>query len=292
MSPPNRDDAVIRDFGFEWSTYEMGATHSELRAQFESTFAIFPWSSLPQNAQGFDLGCGSGRWDLFLAPRVGHLHCIEPSAAIDVARKQLSHLPNVSFHQAAVDAIPLPENSMDFGVSIGVLHYIPDTRAGIRACASRLKPGAPLLLYLFYDFENRPLWFRTVWKASDVVRRIVSRLPSRPKYHVTAMIALLAYLPLARFAALVEYLGAPSGYVDRVPLAQYRKKSFYMMRTDALNRLGSRIEKRFSRAEITRMMEDAGLTDIEFKDGRPYWIALGWKSPGDDRSSEGGSAQA
>ncbi len=36
------------------------------------------------------MGCGSGRWARWVAPKVGRLHCIDPSIAIDVARKNLA----------------------------------------------------------------------------------------------------------------------------------------------------------------------------------------------------------
>jgi len=49
------------------------------------------------------------------------------------------------------------------------------------------------------------------------------------------------------------------------------------MRTDALDRFGTRLEQRFTRAEITRMMRDAGLENIRFSDGFPYWCAVGFK---------------
>ena len=35
------------------------------------------------------MGCGSGRWAQFVAPRVKQLICIDPSEAINVAKKNL-----------------------------------------------------------------------------------------------------------------------------------------------------------------------------------------------------------
>lgn len=40
---------------------------------------------------------------------------------------------------------------------LGVLHHVPDTQAAIRSCVGLLKPGAPLLLYFYYAFDNRVL---------------------------------------------------------------------------------------------------------------------------------------
>ena len=73
--------------------------------------------------------CGSGRWARFVSPRVGRLHCIDPSSALAVARSTPADQPNVQFHQASVASSGLPPNSQDFGYSLGVLHHVPDTAA-------------------------------------------------------------------------------------------------------------------------------------------------------------------
>jgi SAM-dependent methyltransferase len=161
----NADEKVIADFGREWQHFDQSELSEDAARQtFEEYFSIFPWSSLPSTAHGFDLGCGSGRWARFVAPRVGHLYCIEPSEALEVARRTLASAGNISFCQNAVDAIPLADSSMDFGYSLGVLHHVPDTLAGLSAWVSKLKPGSPFLLYLYYSFDNRPRWFRVLWR--------------------------------------------------------------------------------------------------------------------------------
>ena len=51
------------------------------------------------------------------------------------------------------------------------------TAAAIRSCAELLKPDAPLLLYLYYAFDNRPRWFRWLWRLSNAARLLIRRLP-------------------------------------------------------------------------------------------------------------------
>jgi hypothetical protein len=115
-----------------------------------------------------------------------------------------------------------------------------------------LKPGAPFLLYLYYAFDNRPFWFRCIWRISDLVRRGVSRLPHGLRYWVSQLIAAFIYWPLAKSAAMAEYLGASAVSVEAMPLSPYRKLSFYTMRTDALDRFGTQLEKRFTRIQIKK----------------------------------------
>ena len=160
----NLDKDVVEGFGDEWSRFDQSdLSEAELESMFDNYFDIFPWDSLPENSIGFDLGCGSGRWAKLVAPRVSLLHLIEPSEAIDVARRNLQQFDNCEFHRADVEHMPLKDSSCDFGYSLGVLHHIPDTEAGLSRCVAKLKPGAPFLLYLYYRFDNRPFWFRTIW---------------------------------------------------------------------------------------------------------------------------------
>jgi SAM-dependent methyltransferase len=163
---------------------------------------------------------------------------------------------------------------MDFGYSLGVLHHVPDTEAGLRACVNVLKPGAPFLLYLYYAFDNRPWWFRLLWRISDVGRQFISRSPVGLRYAISQMIAGIVYYPLARLSLLLERFGVN---VDCIPLSSYRSQSFYVMRTDTLDRFGTKLEQRFTAAQIRRMMERAGLERITFSDSVPFWCAVGFK---------------
>jgi len=272
----NLDPRTVASFGDEWQRFDQQRMGSEEAERvFGDYFAIFPWHQLPLNAEGFDMGCGSGRWARFVAPRVGLLHCIDPSNAIAVARQTLADQPSVQFHQASVAASGLKPNSQDFGYSLGVLHHVPDTAAAIRSCTDLLKPGAPLLLYLYYAFDNRPSWFRWLWRASSAARLLIRCLPPRPKQLITDLIALTIYWPLARFAAIAEAVGLPVG---SFPLSYYRRCSFYTMRTDARDRFGTPLEQRFSRAQIRAMCSAAGLVDLRFSPRAPFWCVVGFKA--------------
>ncbi|MDQ3077398.1 MAG: class I SAM-dependent methyltransferase, partial [Pseudomonadota bacterium] len=254
----NIDPATVDGFGEEWAAFDQTKLDGDdYEGQFDAYFAIFPFDSLPAGAEGFDLGCGSGRWAARVATRVGKLHCIDPSAkALAVARQRLADQPNATFHLASSDTIPLADNSQDFGYALGVLHHIPDTRRALSDCVAKIKPGAPFLVYLYYALDGRPAWFRALWRATDVARRGIFRLPFGARKAVAEVIAATVYWPLTRAALIGERLGRD---VSNVPLSAYRHRAYYSMRTDALDRFGTRLEQRFTRAKVAEMMTAAGL---------------------------------
>ena len=271
----NIDKQVVDGFGDEWSRFDQSALDAdELQRMFDNYFNIFPWDAIRPDAVGFDLGCGSGRWAKLVAPRVGKLYLFDPSEdALAVAKRNLQDAKNCEFQIAGAGDIPLDDASCDFGYSLGVLHHIPDTEAGLHACIAKLKPGAPFLVYLYYNFDNRPAWFRLIWKTSNAIRAFVCRLPHGMRYFISQILAAVIYFPLARTAQIAEKLGAN---VAHFPLSQYRNNSFYVMRNDALDRFGTRLEQRFSKNEIRAMMERSGLENITFS-ATSFWTAVGFK---------------
>jgi hypothetical protein len=99
-------------------------------------------------------------------------------------------------------------------------------------------------------------------------------MPHGIRFATSQALAASIYWPLARSARALERLGVA---VDNLPLSAYRDRSFYVMRTDALDRFGTRLEQRFTRAQIHSMMTDAGLGRVTFSDSTPFWCAAGYR---------------
>ena len=275
MVKKNIDDKVVRDFGKEWQAFNhQNLEQSLLDSAFNSYFDIFPFDDLA-NGEGFDMGCGSGRWAKYVAPRVRFLNCIDPSsAALNQAKLNLKNHQNCNFICEGASDNSLEDHSQDFGYSLGVLHHIPDTSLALKACAMKLKTGAPFLLYLYYRFDNKPKSYYLLWKLSDLLRRVISKLPFLVKFSISLIIAILVYLPLARLAFFAEKIGIN---VSNFPLTWYRNEPFYILRTDALDRFGTRLEQRFTKEEISLMLLNAGFEKLKFSDTEPFWTVLAYK---------------
>ena len=273
----NADSKTVDSFGDEWKRFKQSGDNAEdLQRTFEQYFSVFPWEQISIDSQGADIGSGSGRWASFVAKRVCKLTCVDASAeALKVAKHNLREQRNCEFEEASVGALPFESGSLDFVYSLGVLHHVPDTAAAIGECARVLKPGAPLLLYLYYAFGNRPAWFGRLWRVSDSLRKSISQMPRPLKNFTCDALAAGVYLPVSSTAKWAERLGMN---VDHMPLAAYRNRSFYSMRTDSRDRFGTPLEQRFTREQITDMMEGANLEDIRFSNSEPFWCAVGTKA--------------
>ena len=69
--------------------------------------------------------------------------------------------------------MPFDRESFDFVFSLGVVHHLPDTPAAVREAASMLKPSGWLLLYVYYNLDNRGALHRVLFGAADGCRRLV-----------------------------------------------------------------------------------------------------------------------
>tara|TARA_B110000037_G_scaffold222668_1_gene298766 strand:- start:4994 stop:5833 length:840 start_codon:yes stop_codon:yes gene_type:complete len=266
----NEDETqTIKSFGDEWKKFDQDNLNKKyLEFDFNRYFKVFPWNLIDIKSEGYDMGCGTGRWAKFVSPKVKKLNCIEPSDAIQVAKKKLKDLDNIGFYKEKILSCSLKNNSQDFGYILGVLHHLPNPLIGLKKCVDLLKPGAPILIYFYYSFENRPFYFRIIWMISNFFRKLICRLPSFIKNLICEIISFLVYLPLVKFSKLTEILNLN---FSNIPLYEYRNKPLYTLRTDARDRFGTIIEHRMSKKEISSMMQKCNLTNIVFCDDAPYW---------------------
>lgn len=269
----NIDRSVVESFGEEWKKFHR-FSNKEIETDAVKYFDIVTDEMLNRRSYAVDLGCGTGRWTKYLSSRAGFIEAVDPSEAIFAADKLIGPLPNVRLTKASIENTPFPDETFDFGMSIGVLHHIPDTQKAMNDCVKKIKIGGYFFTYLYYNFENRGTAFKLLFRAVNGVRKLTSRLPVKPKKFVCDVIAFTVYLPVVTAGRALNGMGLKK-LAKKMPLSHYQTNSFFWMRTDALDRFGTTLEQRFSRADIRRMMTEAGLSDIVFSNQTPYWHAVG-----------------
>ena len=164
----------------------------------------------------------------------------------------------------------IPVGSLDLAMSLGVLHHIPDTALAIKDVARSIKPEGVFLCYLYYNLENKPAYYKLIFKGVNIVRQVISASPQTLRRLSATIIAALVYWPLARLSKVLSKLGRNT---SNLPLHHYADMPFVMLANDALDRFGTSLEQRFSRAEITEMLRaaDFDLTTLKFSDIEPFW---------------------
>lgn len=271
----NIDPAVVKSFGEEWNKFHL-FPKSALKKIYQEYFDIIDSSIVNPDTYLIDIGCGSARWSEYFLDKVGFIEAVDPSDAIFAADKLLEDKQNIRLTKASVETLPWPDETFDVGISIGVLHHIPDTAKALIDCVKKIRKGGYFYVYLYYRFDQRGMAFKFIFQISDLVRKLVSRMPSVPKKITCDVLAVVAYMPFVWLSRFIRWIGFPKT-AESIPLSNYADKPFYIIRNDSLDRFGTRLENRFTRDEIRVMMENSGLTDIVFSEKVPYWHAIGKK---------------
>ncbi|MBT5402490.1 MAG: class I SAM-dependent methyltransferase [Crocinitomicaceae bacterium] len=271
----NIEDVIVDSFGEEWEKFNQFSDH-EINKIGNMYFDIIDDKIINSNTYGIDIGCGTGRWTKFLLDRIGFMEVVDPSKAIMAADKLLENKKNVRLSMASTDNLPFNDETFDFGMSIGVLHHIPNTEKALKHCVNKIKKGGYFYVYLYYNFESRGIVFKTLFYVVNTMRRMISRLPSRFKKWVCDAIALCVYMPIVLIGRFISFIGFKK-IAKVLPLSMYQHCSFYIIRNDALDRFGTSLEQRFSKEEIRDMMIKAGLEQIVISESTPYWHAVGRK---------------
>ncbi len=272
----NFDADTVKSFGEEWKKFDRFSAE-EITNAGDQYFDVVTNEMMNEHSTVLDVGCGTGRWSKYVASRVKFVEGIDPSEAVYSAAQLNSDVPNFRVTHAGVDSIPFADGSFDFVFCLGVLHHIPDTKAALEKAVKKVKPGGHFLLYLYYKLDNRGPFFKFLFSISTLFRKIISSFPSGLKKFSCDVIAITVYMPFVLLARLVKGINPKGKAHTKIPLSYYTDKSFNIIRNDALDRFGTPLEKRFTKAEVVNMMEAAGLNNITVSSGEPYWHAVGKK---------------
>jgi SAM-dependent methyltransferase/uncharacterized protein YbaR (Trm112 family) len=168
-------------------------------------------------------GCGKGRHTQLAASwGAREVIGIDLSDAVESAFAATRGTPNAHVVQADIYHLPFPR-MFDYAFSVGVLHHLPDPRAGFASLASKVKPGGHLSAWV-YGAENNE-WI-TRW-VNPLRERLTSRLNPRSLLHLSKLPTLALYLAtkliyrplnqinhgsLAQHLFYNDYLNAISGF--------------------------------------------------------------------------------
>lgn len=91
-----------------------------------------------------EFGCGTGSTAIAHAPYVHHIQAIDFSSnmiEIAQAKADAQNIQNVTFEQASIDELSVPDRSYDAVLGLNVLHLLEDKEAAIAKVYDMLQPG-------------------------------------------------------------------------------------------------------------------------------------------------------
>jgi len=94
--------------------------------------------------QVLELGCGTGSTAIAHAPYVAHIRAVDISSkmiAIARARADAAGVTNVTFEQSTIEALAVPDATLDAVLGLSILHLLEDRDRAIAAVHAMLKPG-------------------------------------------------------------------------------------------------------------------------------------------------------
>ena len=193
--------ATAENFGWQWRHF----THEDERYAEQFLAWIAPVArEFFRGKLVLEGGCGKGRHTRLAAEWGARTVVgVDLSAAVETAYAATRDLANAHVVQADICNLPLKRARFDYAFSVGVLHHLPDPRAGFVALSRHVRPGGHLSAWV-YGAENNEWIVRFV---SPVRERLTSRISRRALLHLSKVPAAvlfaatkLVYGPLNRRA--------------------------------------------------------------------------------------------
>jgi SAM-dependent methyltransferase len=166
--------------------YSLGSPDILDRATSEIVARLDRWELLRSDINVLDIGCGIGRIERALAPRVGAITAIDISPGmVEEARRRCRDLPNVSFEQCnGRDLAAFGDGSFDLVLAVDSFPYLFAADPAIvaehvRGAARLLRPGGALVILNFSyrgdDAADRSDVERLAFANGFTIRRAGSR---------------------------------------------------------------------------------------------------------------------
>jgi uncharacterized protein YbaR (Trm112 family) len=226
-----------------------------------------------QGRLGLDAGCGEGRYTYCLAESGAEVIGMDLSEAVNLAYLRNRSQPRAHIVQGSIYQPPFRRGALDFVLSTGVLHHLPDPQAGFEALVPLLRPGGTIHLWLYGLRQMSP-----VYRLSHLtlLRRLGSRLSPRTSYLVSVPLALVLHLMIFRPVRILAGTGLGRRRVDP-QLRELASLSLQMHVAEVQDRIGVPVTHYLTGDELRAWYDRAGLQEVtvEATHGGRGWSARG-----------------
>ena len=200
-----------------------------------------------------DAGTGHGEVIMSIADTGAEIVGMDLSFSIDLVARQVKRLPlarqqRIHLVQGNVCQPPFRRHSFDHVHSAGVLHHNPDTYAAFATLSTVVKPAGLYYIEVYSgDYKNRIETF--VWRSTDLVKLITTRLPHR-------LLHWLCYMQVP------FYMAYHYGYNRLTGTRRYRRRSFKEMELSIFDGLSPKYAWHHSSKEVANWFAHLGFHSV------------------------------
>jgi SAM-dependent methyltransferase len=199
-------------FGFQWNIHATTQldSHCNFTVSRDRVFLVTGWPERMEGETILEAGSGAGRFTEILVKTGANVLSFDFSSAVDANRSNNGDNDNLLIFQGNIFDIPVPEQSMDKVVCLGVLQHTPDPKAAFLSLASKVKPGGSLVIDV-YALDLKAMF---QWKYA--LRPITMKMDNQKLYRIISKVAPVLVPPTrllrklagrwgARLSPIVEY---------------------------------------------------------------------------------------
>jgi uncharacterized protein YbaR (Trm112 family)/2-polyprenyl-3-methyl-5-hydroxy-6-metoxy-1,4-benzoquinol methylase len=247
------EERTVRSYSYQWRKFK------QMFAEWEQVFldSVKPMTREFFNGRvGLDGGCGFGRSLYYAASYGAEMIGLDLSEAIEAARENTAHFPNVHLVQGDIFHPPVRRQSLDFVYSIGVLHHLPDPKGGFRSLTRLLKPGAPMFVWVYLRGRGRQI------AAFTMMRAISTRLSPRVVSALSLPLAAAQWLMWIAPYKVLKRIPVTEGIAERIPFTFYERYPFRVLHTDWVDGLTVPLQNYHRPEEVATWYQEAGLVNV------------------------------
>lgn len=260
---------TIAAFGKQWTRFTENEGYYASRDIWRNIVGPLLPDTAFVGARVADIGSGTGRFaNILIDIGAAEVVAIEPSEGFRTLQKNLAHRAGlVRLLNVRGDQVPEDVRDLDWVVSVGVLHHIPDPAPVVATAYRILKPEGRILIWL-YGREGNVAYLAWVLP----LRKLTTALP-------LPMLRALSWglaAPLSLYAALCAW-------AQFLPLARYMTQTIAKLdwKTRMLviyDQLSPQWAKYYRAEEAKSLLADAGFVDVKLHHRDGYsWTATASK---------------
>lgn len=156
----NKQKNFYDDPGFDYQEYWQNREY-ENRTEQIAIKKLLDLIPNKKNKSLIDIGAGFGRLCPLYSPLFKKCLLVEPSGkGLEQAKEFCSSFKNITYQQAFIEHLPIPDNSFDVALIIRVSHHLSDIQEMIKEIKRILKPGG----FAIMEYANK-IHFKNLLEA-------------------------------------------------------------------------------------------------------------------------------